>query len=70
MPASNVEYWLSKIESNAKRDRDVTMNLKKRGWTVIRFWEHELRGGVSLSRKINMLKQKLLEHKLGQSKWQ
>lgn len=45
LPASNRDYWESKIARNAKRDRHVTRELRKRGWTVLRFWEHELRGG-------------------------
>jgi DNA mismatch endonuclease, patch repair protein len=56
MPATNVQYWTQKIEGNAKRDRQVTKGLKKKGWIVIRFWEHELKGCASLSRKLNRIK--------------
>ena len=55
-PATNVEYWMNKIEGNARHDKQVERQLKKKGWIVIRFWEHELTGGASLSRKLNRFK--------------
>lgn len=36
-------YWLPKIKANMLRDRRVNRNLKKLGWHVMRFWEHELK---------------------------
>lgn len=35
-------YWLQKIERNMARDKKVNKELKKEGWKVIRFWEHEI----------------------------
>lgn len=60
LPATNVQYWESKIDGNVLRDRRVTRELKKRGWIVFRFWEHELKGYASLTRKLNFLKKTLL----------
>lgn len=40
---SNNEFWRKKIEANIRRDRLVTRELRKKGWTVLRIWEHELR---------------------------
>jgi len=37
------KFWISKIESNIKRDKKVTKELRKDGWTVLRFWEHQIR---------------------------
>lgn len=37
------KYWLKKIEGNIKRDRGVNARLRKKGWTVLRFWEHQLK---------------------------
>jgi DNA mismatch endonuclease (patch repair protein) len=62
LPATNVQYWVPKIENNARRDRYVTNELKKRGWTVIRIWEHELMDSSSLSRKLKRLKSNLSMH--------
>ena len=39
----NREFWTTKIERNIERDREVTSALQGRGWTVLRFWEHEIR---------------------------
>ena len=56
MPNTNREYWETKISRNAKRDRSVTKQLKEDGWTVIRFWEHDLKGGSAATRKKNRMK--------------
>ncbi len=37
------KYWLPKIEANMKRDRKVNRHLKKEGWKVVRFWEHQVK---------------------------
>lgn len=36
------EFWRQKIQRNRERDRQVTRRLRRQGWTVIRFWEHNL----------------------------
>ncbi|GHP13921.1 very short patch repair endonuclease [Lentilactobacillus fungorum] len=39
----NREFWLNKIQGNIDRDRREDQQLKKMGWTVLRFWEkHEV----------------------------
>lgn len=38
----NRSFWLSKIEGNIRRDRFVTRQLRRGGWTVLRFWEHQI----------------------------
>lgn len=40
---TNREFWLSKINQNMKRDQLVTLNLESTGWTVLRFWEHDIK---------------------------
>ena len=40
-PATNSEYWKSKIGTNIARDADTNARLEAAGWTVLRFWEHE-----------------------------
>ena len=42
-PETRKEFWMKKINSNVERDKKITMNLQEKGWTVIRFWEHEVR---------------------------
>ena len=42
-PATNVEYWEKKIQSNIKRDKLVNQTLRKNSWQVIRFWESDIK---------------------------
>ena len=42
-PKSNKKYWKAKIERNTKRDRHVNRKMRKEGWTVLRFWEHQVK---------------------------
>lgn len=42
IPESNKEFWEDKIRYNKKRDRKNTRLLKNGGYTVLRFWEHEV----------------------------
>jgi DNA mismatch endonuclease (patch repair protein) len=37
------KYWQAKIERNIARDKIYTKQLKKDGWKVLRFWEHEIK---------------------------
>jgi len=41
---SNGEYWVSKIQSNRRRDANVSRELKRSGWIVLRLWETDLAG--------------------------
>lgn len=41
-PATNTDYWSPKLARNAARDADQTSLLIEAGWTVLRFWGHEL----------------------------
>ena len=36
-------YWRNKIEGNMSRDRRVSQRLRYHGWSVLRFWEHDLK---------------------------
>jgi len=40
---TNSAFWDAKIKRNMGRDKEVNRELKKRGWKVIRFWEHEIK---------------------------
>lgn len=42
IPSSNTSYWESKISRNRKRDRMTSAELRRQGFTVLRFWEHDL----------------------------
>jgi DNA mismatch endonuclease (patch repair protein) len=47
LPKSNSDWWKEKIASVVERDTRQTKLLKDSGWTVVRFWEHEVRDDVS-----------------------
>ncbi len=38
---SNAAWWDMKLATNSTRDRANTAALESRGWTILRFWEHE-----------------------------
>lgn len=42
-PAANSSYWAQKTNLNVKRAKNVNMRLKKEGWKVLRFWEHDIK---------------------------
>ena len=53
-PKSNKKYWKAKVERNTKRDRHVNRKMRKEGWTVLRFWEHQVKENKSyVLKKIN-----------------
>ena len=51
-PRQNAEFWEAKLKANRERDKRQTRALKAAGWTVLRYWEHELREPVSVSRRV------------------
>ena len=58
-PADNAEYWSEKRERNIKHDQEITELFEKRGWTVIRIWECELKRkneGILSNKLLNQLK--------------
>ena len=40
---SNHDYWIKKIEGNMQRDIINVEKLQSMGYTVLRFWEHEIK---------------------------
>ena len=36
-------YWNEKIKRNRERDLEYTIRLRDDGWTVLRFWESDIR---------------------------
>ena len=54
-PKSRKKFWYPKIESNVKRDKKVSRKLKREGYTVLRFWEHDIekRADYVINRLVN-----------------
>lgn len=40
---SHRDFWIPKIERNIARDTEVTEELEKSGWTVLRFWDNDIK---------------------------
>ena len=36
------KYWRNKIEYNMARDKKISRKLRYDGWSVLRFWEHDI----------------------------
>ena len=52
-PKTNSIFWETKLQGNMERDRKNEQLLKKAGWKVFRFWEHEILDSLSsISNKI------------------
>lgn len=49
-PESNREYWEAKIQRNRARDKRVNKALKRKGWIVLRIWEHDIKKKRTLTR--------------------
>jgi len=39
----NAPYWVAKIKANRERDKRYNKELKKDGWSILRFWESDVR---------------------------
>ena len=61
-PNINRSYWLSKLRRNQQRDVYVKRELSKIGWTVLRFWEHDLKNGSRIAQRIMKLLERNLTH--------
>jgi len=46
IPKTNRKFWIEKLEKNIERDKTVNMKLKENGWTVLRFWESDIRKNI------------------------
>ena len=44
---TNREFWITKIERNIQRDKEVNQILEEQGWIVLRFWGKEIQKNLS-----------------------
>jgi DNA mismatch endonuclease (patch repair protein) len=51
-PVGNAEFWHAKLAINRARDRFVTKMLRRRKWSVVRIWEHQLSQGDRLMMRL------------------
>ncbi len=52
------KFWDEKIKRNQERDLEYTIRLRDEGWTVLRFWESDIRTDVvgCIDKVINEIK--------------
>lgn len=43
---TNTDYWNEKIKRNIERDLENTIVLRDNGWTVLRFWESDIKNNM------------------------
>ena len=55
IPKTRVDFWRNKIDGNRRRDLTVSRALRKRGYHVLRVWEHALSDDKWVRRLIRML---------------
>ena len=60
IPKTNFKYWKAKLANNVLRDSKKKIALENEGYTVIRFWEHELINDIDGC--IELLKDKIEEN--------
>lgn len=60
VPKSNAAYWQPKIIRNITRDRRERSRLRREGFAVWRFWEHDLRTAKGQDKVRRRLKRRLL----------
>lgn len=51
-PKSRLEYWLPKLEQNAKRDRTKIEQLESKGWKALVVWQCETRDADMLAERL------------------
>ncbi|MFC1684994.1 very short patch repair endonuclease [Pseudomonadota bacterium] len=42
LPKTNTDFWERKIHRNIERDAENTQSIQREGWTVLRYWGHEI----------------------------
>jgi DNA mismatch endonuclease (patch repair protein) len=61
---SNRECWIPKIERNMSRDERVNRELQEAGWTVLRFWESDIKR--DLAGCVELVRQAVLDVEQGE----
>ncbi len=49
---NRTQWWVQKIESNVRRDREVDRQLSEQGWSVVRLWASEVMSDPDRSAQI------------------
>ena len=55
IPKSNVEFWVTKIQTNRQRDARTLRKLRREGWRVLTVWECRIKKDAWLSMALKFL---------------
>ena len=55
------KFWREKIEDNMRRDQRYSRKLRREGWSVLRFWEHDIEKNPD--KCVRRIRRKLKERK-------
>lgn len=58
---SNRDFWFPKIERNIERDKQVTQELQRNGWKVLRIWGNEIKD--HLDSCIRLIEESIIEER-------
>lgn len=61
IPKTNNKFWKEKFVRNKRNDARVTQWYKRRGWTIIRIWEHDINSNLGWCAKMTS---KQIKHKI------
>lgn len=61
LPKTNYEYWERKIKRNIELAEIYNDLLSRKGWKVIRVWEHEVRDKAQLKLRLKELKSEITD---------
>jgi len=56
-PQTRKRFWVTKIERNKERDKEVNRYYKKMTWAFFRVWEHDLKN--SLEKTVSKIAKKI-----------
>lgn len=45
-PDTNSQFWRKKFQENKERREEVRRKLKDENWTILEFWEHEVKEDI------------------------
>ncbi len=61
---TNKKFWDNKIKRNKERDLETTIKLRDNGWTVLRFWESEIKDSLANCVKVILYHINMKKHKI------
>jgi DNA mismatch endonuclease, patch repair protein len=55
-PRTNTDFWLNKFSRNIARDEAARIELERRGYRVLTFWQCDVEGGHGIAARLARLR--------------